>query len=71
MNPMITVWLLFAGLLLSFTLILLLFVETCFDIVIDDKIYMGIATIVFALMICAFGSLVLFMVKNAHMEVVK
>lgn len=71
MNPMITVWLLFAGLLLSFALILLLFVELCFDIVIDDKIYMGIVTIVFALMVCAFGSLVFFMVKNAHMEVVK
>lgn len=71
MNPMITVWLLFTGLLLSFTLILLLFVETCFDIVIDDKIYMGIVTIVCALMVCAFGSLVIFMAKNAHMEVVK
>lgn len=71
MNPMITVWLLFAGLLLSFTLILLLFVELCFDIVIDDKIYIGIVTIAFALMVCAFGSLVFFMVKNIHVEVVK
>ena len=69
MNPMVTVWLLFAGLFLSFILILLLFVELCFDIVFDDKIYMGIVTIVFALMVCAFGSLVFFMVKNMHVEV--
>lgn len=71
MNPMITVWLLFAGLLLTFILVMVFVAEFCFGVEVDDRIYAGIIAVVFILMLCAFGSVIFLTVNNVHVEVVK
>ena len=71
MNPMITVWLLFAGLLLTAVLVGIFVAEFCFRIEVDDRIYVGIMAVIFILMLCALGSLIFFTANNVHVEVTK
>ena len=71
MNPMIAVWLLFAGLLLTAVLVGATVAEFCFNVKIDDRIYVGIMAAVFILMLCTLGSLIFFTANNMHAEVVK
>ena len=68
---MITVWLLFAGLLLTLILVIVFTAEFCFNVEVDDRIYVGIIAAVFILMLCVLGSLIFFTANNVHVEVVK
>ena len=70
MNPMITVWLLFAGLLLTAVLVGVFVAEYCFGVEVDDRIYVGIIAAVFILMLCTFGTIIFFTANNVHVEVV-
>ena len=71
MNPMITVWLLFAGLLLTLILVIVFTAEFCFNVEVNDRIYVRIIAAVFILMLCALGSLIFFTANNVQVEVVK
>ena len=68
---MITVWLLFAGLLLTLILVIVFTAEFCFNVKVDDRIYEVIMATVLILMLCVLGSLIFFTANNVHVEVVK